>query len=311
MHVKRTKPRVDVQIAPADVAQWDNCRRQVAYEHIWQVQPASPHALEVFGRCIEQSVHRFLLDTALGNTPNPIEHFDRLWTEATTERPPAFRERENVSSFERAGAKLMRMLPGAWKRTGLTVARRRDDDDTPWVQQPASMEWDFRFDDSPPRALELIGTLGVIVERPALGRGLLQVATVRTPHSHSYTRRADILTGNQVLFDEERNDPFYEKPLDAVGFWDFIKTENNAWIAEPLFVPPRGPAAQTEFCEKVDQMSVEIVKERFYRTSRWQWNTPCAQCPFARHCLENDSRGLVFPSQVPRASAGLPTGQEQ
>lgn len=197
MQVERTDSQVSVKITPTDVAQWDNCRRLLAYEQIWQVQPASRNPLEIFGGCIEQSVYQFLLVTANGETPDPMEYFVRLWRQALDEHPLPFSEREEEASFERAGMKLMQMLPRSWKWTGLTVVCHPDG--TPWVQRRASVEWDLCFTETPKRALELIGTIGVVVERPGLGRGLLQVATVRTPHTHNYTRRTDILTGHQFL----------------------------------------------------------------------------------------------------------------
>lgn len=296
MHIEHTDSRVSVQIAPADVASWDNCHRQLAYEQVWRVQVASPDALEVFGGCIEQSVYHFLLETAIGGrVTDPIEQFVKIWREALSERPPQFRARENAQSFERAGTKLMRLLGGAWKRSGLAIARYRDG--TPLIRLPASLEWDLKFDRTPQLALELIGTIGVIVEGRDLGRALLEVTTVRSPHSHRFVRRTDILTGYQLLFNEEGRREFWDKEVNAVGFWDFIKTEADASIADPLFAPARQADEITEFCNKVDWMAEDVAQGRFTRTSRWEWNTPCARCPYARHCMDEDTTGLLFPSQ--------------
>lgn len=295
MRIEQTNSRISVEVAPADLGKWDNCHRQVAYEQIWRVQVAAPDAFTIFGGCVEQSVYGYLLETTRAQTPcGPIERFVMLWREALTEHAPHFRAREDRQSFERAGIKLMRLLPTFWKRTRWSIARAPGG--SPIVRVPATLEWDFRFDHTPQLALELVGTLGLVVERPGLGRGLLEVATVRSPHSARFARYADQLTALQSLY-EKNVEADLGANLKAVGFWDFIKTEADASIDAPLWVPPRSLAETAEFADRVDWMAQEVARNRFTRTSRWQWNTPCAHCAYARHCIDQDNTGLRFPAQ--------------
>jgi hypothetical protein len=143
--------------------------------------------------------------------------------------------------------------------------------------------------------LELQGVAGLVVRSRQRGLAVLEVASVHSPHSVRFARRSDRLTGAQWLVDANRDpgDPH----ISRLGFWDFIHTRSGTDITVPLFVDSRPVVELAEYRDKVWWMTEDIIRHRFARTPRWQFNTPCVRCVFADHCLYQDATGLLFPSE--------------
>ena len=291
MHIRKypLSPIISVSMSPADVVSWDNCHRQLWYEQVLRVRVRYPPAERIFDVCVEDAVHAYLLARTLGRRPDPRELFVHRWREALTEHTPSYSLHQSAERFERTGIELMCRLPNAWERSGLSVAMNVHQE--PIIQRALRAPFGRRGHIE----LELQGVAGLVVDSGEKGLAVLEVATVHSPHSARFARRSDRLTGAQWLVDANRHpgDPH----LSRLGFWDFIHTRSGTDIAVPLFVDSRPVVELAEYRDKVWWMTEDILRYRFARTPRWQFNTPCVRCVFADHCLYQDATGLLFPSE--------------
>lgn len=280
--------RTRVALSPADVVSWDNCQRQYWYERVRRVRVFHPSAESIFSAIVGDTVQSYLMAHSLAMKWEPGEKWVQWWRDAICEQSPIFSGNRTAQDLERMGLALMRQLPKAWARTGLTVLTNAREE--PLVRRATSACLGKRGDVT----VDLQGQVEVLVKSPDGFVGLLEIAAVHSPHSERFTRRSDLLTGKQLLADD-----YLSVDLDArvifVGFWDFIYTRSQTAIAPPRQVRARTESELSEYREKCWWIADDITRERFPRTSRWQFNTPCACCPFAGHCLYNDMNGLDFP----------------
>lgn len=298
MHITQAHFGPSIDINPSDLAEWDTCHRRLAYQQIWRVQVDAPDAETVFDSVIKSCVYRFLLEDALGQPKtDPIEHFQTLWAEAQTELSLRFPPHQCADSFKRAGVRLMRFLQSRWKLSRLQVARRTDG--TPLVQRSMWMQLPcVEAGQGPTPSMSLSGTIGAVVHVSGGVYGLLEVASVRTPHLESYVRRCDALTGLQLLY-EANASAYRDPPLSQVGFWDFWTGDSDSDINAPLWVPKRSADDAQEFVHKAYWLGQDVLTGRFSRCTRLQTNSPCSDCRFSGDCLDQDRTGLRFPNATP------------
>lgn len=291
---------VSVRLTPSDAPRWDTCPRQVWYSDIRRVFPRAVPISDIFDHCLEDAVYRYLLSWKLRTaSPGPVQVFEELWRESIASVPIQCHNPSSPDFLRRLGANLLARLPDAWERSQFDIVV--DDCGEPIIKKPLRLQLGRRGRID----LEICGSVGALVQTPHEVGGcdlvLLEVTPITLNHGKRFARRSDHLTGCQLLVDSHFR-RWGDRTLTRIGFWDFIKGRQGGRIADPLLVQARSQIEMIEYGEKLWWIAENVVRQRFSRTSREHFNCPCPQCPFVRHCLDEDATDLVFPT-VPALAA--------
>lgn len=291
---------VRVRLTPSDAPRWDTCPRQLWYSDIRRAIPRTVPVAEVFDHCVEDAVYRYLLSWKIGSaSPGPEDLFEELWRESTASIPIQCHSPGSPDFLRRLGRDLLAQLPAAWERSHLDIVV--DDCGEPVIRKPLRLSLGRRGRIQ----LELCGCIGALVLTPHQNGGrdlaLLEVTPITLNHGTRFVRRSDQLTGGQLLVNAHFR-RWGDRLVTRVGFWDFIKARQGARIADPLLVDARSHNDMDEYEEKLWWIAESVIRQHFSRTSREHFNCPCPQCPFVRHCLDEDATDLLFPT-VPALAA--------
>ncbi|MGH8239600.1 MAG: PD-(D/E)XK nuclease family protein, partial [Steroidobacteraceae bacterium] len=190
----------------------------------------------------------------------------------------------------------LRALPESWDATGFEVALTAKGDPMLDLKLSRNLGCESGIE------VTLDGVIDVVIYTDVGDLGVLDVKSSAIAHTPLYTVRSDQLTSYQTLV-EGNADSLGLPPLRKLGFWDFLKRKASSRVEPPLLVALRRPQELADFRQKCFWIAEDILRKRFPKASRLQFNTPCELCDFAQHCVYGDEDGLVFPASVTQKTA--------
>lgn len=288
---------VRIRLSASQIASADNCRRLHWYQSVRKARVAALAANLAFGHCVDAVTREYLRALTLGLAlPDPVIDFRRRWSEKTSTEVLVFSATQSPETFERMGIDLLRALPESWDATGFEVALTANGDPMLDLRLSRDLGCESGIE------LTLDGVIDVVVYTDRGDLGVIDVKSSAVIHTSLYAVRSDQLTSYQTLV-EGNADSLGLPPLRKLGFWDFLKRKASSRVEKPLLVPTRRPQELAEFRQKCFWIAEDILRKRFPKASRLQFNTPCELCDFAQHCVYGDEDGLVFPASVTQKTA--------
>lgn len=297
---------MDITLRSSLISTADDCRRRMKYQYLDQVKTTAESANLAFGKAIDRVVNHYLRQITFGQPDiDPVQHFIESWRRTKSTTALIYTATQSPDQFEQTGVDLMKAFPQAWDDSGLQVALTASGEAMLAVYLKCLLG---RFASL---RVYLEGELDIVAYTREGALVVVDLKTAAQPHTLLYTRRSDQLTCYQILLDQDR--VLGLPNLGGLGFFDLLKRKLSSRIEPPFFVPTRSEREIEEFKQKCFWLAEDIVRARFPRTSRMQFNSPCEMCAYANVCVDGDEEGLERPAlpAAPAKTAALPASMPQ
>ena len=276
-------------LSPSRISDWERCRWSYLLKHVYRWRESATGNALVFGGAIDEAIDAHLRGIVLGKEVDPVEVFIEAFLRKVDEGPVDYGAKWSEESMLAMGIELMKRWPEAWQAMGLTVACDANGD--PLMQREI--------------AFALPGNI-VIRGRIDLGvftrEGEFAVIDVKSA-AQAYPETALVLneqlTTDQVGMDVAAAELGLPKP-ERLGLIELIKrqvpkTSGRGPTIEPLVLTARRSEDQVnEFLQKVLWIAEDIRAQRFAKSPRMSFESPCTMCSWSRACTSKDYSDVDF-----------------
>lgn len=288
-----TGERKSLRIRPSHLLKFQDCPRAYQLQYVDGIRAKSTSINLYFGTALHHVFERAIRHHYKGLSYDASKDFEAIFRAEVAGKSPDFPKDHDFDTYMAMGKALASDFWEKWPRFGLE----------PLVDDAGEPIAELNLKAPIAPGVELTGT----IDLPCINRDMQLVVldhkTARSPSDPNFVHVSDQLTGYQVLLDANQED-LGTPDVSKLGFLEAIKRKvsttgrgQGPQVQEPVLTNRRTDAEIEEFKQKVLWMVDAIHNERFPRTPRMAFNSPCNMCDFASLCLHGDTSEVIIPDQ--------------